>query len=88
MNITQLLRKVGFWWLLLAPLTDVAILFFGVPVATYWHLAYHDNHDTGLMLTKVTILAIATIPAVLLDAALQSLLDRVQQKGNANVSVH
>jgi hypothetical protein len=81
-----LLRRVGFWWLLLAPLTDIAVLLFGVPVATYWHLAYHDNHDTGLMLTKATIIAIAIIPAVLLDLALQALLDRVQQKGNAHVS--
>lgn len=87
MFITEMLRKYGFWWLALAPLADVSIHVFGVPVAIYWHMAYHDNDELGLTLTRVTLLTIALVAAALLDLALQSLLNRFSTvEGSANVA--
>jgi len=87
MRLTTLFRMFGFWWLLLAPLADIAVALFGVPVATFWHLAYHEDDTTGLLLTRVSIMTIALVGAIALDLALQSLLNRLEEKGNDNVSV-
>lgn len=86
-GFTHVFRMWGFWWLLVAPLLDLSIHVFGVSVATYWHLAYHDNDDLGLRLTRVTLLTIALVAAALLDLALQALLNRFSTvEGSANVA--